>query len=120
MPVETTELNEYAVLWALSSYDNNGEATVSAGVELKVRWTDAESQSATARGTPIAADATAVVDCDIALDSIMRLGRLSAVPTPPTDLYEVVSMRKTPDLKARTYRRIVSLRRYKDALPTIV
>lgn len=117
MALETTELNQIAVLWAFVGSDDNGEATVSAGVEINVRWVESTKQAATARSTPTASDVTVVVDRDIAVDSIMRLGRLSAVPT---DLYRVVNLNKTPDLKARAYRREVSLQRFKDALPTIV
>lgn len=120
MALETTELNQIAVLWAFVGSDDNGEATVSAGVEINVRWVESTKQAATARSTPTASDVTVVVDRDIAIDSIMRLGRRSAVPAVPTDLYRVVNLNKTPDLKARAYRREVSLQRFKDALPTIV
>lgn len=117
--LETTARKQYAVLWAASGYDNDGEETVSAGIEIDVRWVFGEVEGTDKRGTPDSLDATVVVDRVVETGSIMRLGRLSAVPSPPTDLYRVVNYNETPDLKARNYRREVTLRRHKDDLPTI-
>lgn len=118
------DLNDRAVLWAASSVVNQyGQYIVSpTPVELKVRWVAKQSSMLDHQGNTVAVDATAIVDQDVTLGSIMWLGGLRDLPTPtnvPTSGLMVVKMfNKTGDLKNRNFRRKVGLMRSNDVLPT--
>jgi hypothetical protein len=118
--IEIVGLSQKAVLWALSSYDKRGEPTVITAAEIDVRWEWSKRVVMSKDGTPIALSAEVMVDRVIAPGSIMWLGELTAVPSPPTNLHEVVGYDETPDIKNREYQRNVSLTKWRDVLPTIV
>lgn len=120
MPLETSELNQRAVLWAASGTDNYGEHTVNAATEIAARWESGLAEAVGAQGAVIASSGTVVVDREIAVGSILWKGKLCDVPTPKTNLHQVIDYQETPDVKARNYRRVVTLARYSDELPGIV
>lgn len=123
-PLETSSLYQDAVLWTLKSLDARGQKRLSTPESMKVCWTEHEGVGVGAGGAeggtnPI--DATAVVDRDITIGSIMWQGRLEEWnPTLPQDLMEVVGRTATPDVKGRQFYRTVTLRRYKSKLPLLV
>jgi hypothetical protein len=121
--LETSGLHQDAVLWRLKSLDARGQKRLSVPESMKVRWTEHEGVGVGGVGVeggtnPI--DATAVVDRDITIGSIMWQGRLEEWnPTLPQDLLEVVGRTSTPDVKGRQFYRTVTLRRYKSKLPLL-
>jgi len=116
-------LNQKAVLWAASGTDESGSVTVSAAVEINVRWEEKQSQVLDAQGQVVAVDITVVIDQDIAVNSLLWLGAKEDLADVPVDLKQVIGRNKVPTLrKGRTqkYRRTVGVIRYSNELPTIV
>jgi hypothetical protein len=119
--LEIVNLRQRAVFWATSGKSRYGEPTVASPVEIRVRWEEGISESIDDSATPIAVNATVDVDRDVAAGSILRLGKLTDLPSPVTDgLMEVISFEATPDIKCRRYQRSVTVRRWRSSLPTVV
>ena len=117
---ETTSRTQKAVLYASSTdHTSQGQKKVAAAVELDVRWEEGQSDALNDRGETIRIDATAVVDQDITVGSLVWLGAKDDLPSPVTDLKEVVSFSKIPNQKGTVFRRVVGLIRYSNALPPI-
>lgn len=121
MPLETSELNQKALLWVANGTNDQGEPKVDAKVEINVRWEEGRAQGVDDSGTPIAIDATVVVDRVIVVKSIMWLGSEEDLTTnPPTsDLMQVLGNGKVPDIKGRNFRRTVTLKKFSDTLPDL-
>lgn len=111
--------HQKAVLWEASGKDDYGEVTVDAAAEITVRWAERRREGVDPQGNTIAIDATAVVDREIAVGSIMWLGALVDLPTPLTDLNQVVNYNSIPDIKGREFYRTVSLIKYGNTLPVL-
>lgn len=114
-----------AVLWSRAGIDDAGEATVSAPVEIRVRWVDRQMEALDVRGETIALDALVVTDQAIIIGSILRQGTIEdyedlADDAEGTELYQVVTERTTPDVKGRISRRTYGLIRWRDSLPEVV
>lgn len=119
--IEVSGLDQKAALWASRNIsDSHGEPTVSAAVEINARWEKRTFESIMDDATPVAITGVIHVDREIPEGSIMWLGELADVPDPPTKLVSVVSYDEIPDVKSREYQRTVTVRKWKDALPTIV
>lgn len=123
-PLETMDRNQTAVLWALAGRDAYNVATVSAPVEIRVRWNNKRREAVGPTGTPIATDAGAITARTVAVGSIFWLGTLEGIPgtseVPTADLFEVVAIDTTLDIKGRFVRRELLLSRYNDTLPEVV
>jgi hypothetical protein len=118
--IEVSGLDQKAALWVSRNIsDDHGEPTVSAGVEINVRWEKKTYEAITSDATPVAITGVIHVDRVIPEDSIMRLGTLASVPSPPDYLVQVVSYDEVPDVKGREYQRTVTVRKWKDDLPAI-
>lgn len=123
MPVlERAMRHQIAVLWAVAGTDNYGNATVYSPVEVQVRWNENQQLQAESQSESEKDSGEVVVDRDIEVGSLMRLGTLADISgdSSPDGLCRVTSFRGTPDVKGRRSERIVSLSRYKGTLPTIV
>lgn len=123
-PLEKLDRKQLALLWALTdTVDDFGVASVSAVRELKVRWNHTSREGLDAQGLGVVIEADVVVDRDISEGSVMWLGGLDDLPgtatVPEQDLMEVVSFKKTPDIKGRNFFRTVSLKRRSNVLPAI-
>ncbi len=118
--VETDCLHQKAVLWeATGYYDNEGVATVSGTpVEISVRHINTRDETVNNRGVTVAIDTTLIVDRDITDGSILWLGKMIDLPSPLSNLKQVVTVRTTPDIKGREMRRVVQTIRASDTLPT--
>ena len=116
---ETTSRHQKAVLWAANGTDDNGDVEVDAAVEIDVRWEEKRTETLDPAGNTIAADATVVVNQDIAVGSIMWPGELEDVADPPVDLWQVIDFNKIPDVKGRAQRRTVMLMRHSNELPEL-
>ena len=115
--------HQKAVLWAFDHYDDDGQPVVSStAVEIDVRWEKTRREVVGPQGVPIATDATVAVDQDIAIGSLMWEGSINDIPgtseVPESDLYQVINFQKVPDIKNRYIRRVVTLMRFNDTLPT--
>lgn len=120
-PMESDCLEQRAVLWAKTGYDNYGSPTVSTvGEEIDVRWENKVQDVLDPQGNTISADATVVVDQDITVGSQMWEGKLQDIPgtqeIPTSDIREVIAFSKVPDIKGRNVRRVAMLKRLSDTL----
>jgi len=125
-PLEVSDRFQDAVLWRLAGYDKSGNSTVfPAPVPLKVRLVRKQTEMLDPKGNTVAVDATAVVDRDIGVGSILWEGCVedldiegTAMPS-PSGLLEIKAFSKTPDVRGREVRRTIGLMRYKDKLPFV-
>lgn len=108
-----------AVYYALSGKDKWGNPTVSAGIALRVRWVTEQRETLTPDNTTQITDVRINVDRDIAVGSIFWEGKLADLPSPVTNLYQVVQKRSIPNLKNYQTEYDLFLIRYGDTLPTI-
>jgi len=121
-PIESQSIHQKAVRWPKIGTNEFNETTVSAGVEIAVRWQSSVSDSRDPQATKLDADAVVLVKKSqvVAVGDVLRSGSLASVPSPPDDLYEVVGVFKDPDIKARHTATRVALKRYNyKNLPTI-
>jgi hypothetical protein len=118
-PLETDCRQQKAVLWSTSGFAADGDHKVNAGIVIDVRIQKDRMKMTNAQGNIIAVDAVFVVDRTIAVGSILWIGELKDVPTPPTDLLEVKTSSETPDLKGRHVRRLIGVTRFGNTLPDL-
>jgi len=117
VPVQETDYrNHKAVFWEADGYDTYGEPKVGTATEINVRWDESKSESLDALGNVIALDVTVVVAQDIAVGSLMWLGEKADLPSPVTNLYQVKTFSKVPDVKGRQYYCTVGLMRYSNEM----
>jgi hypothetical protein len=119
-PVYRRNLRQKAVLWDLAGgYDDEGRLNVDDPVEIDCRWVNKQGQALSPTGTPVALDATVIVNQDIKPGAQMWEGTLSnylAVgSTDDSDIMEVITYGKTPDEKGRGYRYELGLKRLSSA-----
>jgi len=121
--MEQDERNQKAVYWAANgTFDDHGQAKVSAGIQVDVRWEYRREELSNPVKNLVAYDATIVVDRNMPEGSILWLGTLAAynaLSTGPTH-YSVVANSGIPDVKNRATRRVVKAAKYGTLLPTIV
>ena len=117
---ETSNLHQKAVYWAATGHeDNNGEQIVTAtNIQINVRWETKRNEFTGPRSNTVAFDELAVVDREITIGSILRLGALLDLPSPLNNLRKVVDYSEIPDVKNRAKRRVVLLIKRSDRLPT--
>src|SRR5262245_58753561 len=103
-----------AVYWPRAGSDRHGRPRYAQPLELLVRWDFSRRELAGPEGQPVAVDATAVVDCDLALGSRLWPGTLAEWDEATTGgrrlepLY-VLAIRAVPDVKGRVVWRMVGL-----------
>lgn len=125
--LETLSRHQKALLWAANGRDINGEVKVDEKTEIDVRWERGTWESLDALGNRIAVTSRVVVDRDILVGSIMWEGSMDDYLSgeygtgtgQSVELDQVMGFEKTPDLKARSFYRVVSLVRYSKELPTL-
>lgn len=120
--IETAYRRQKAVLWPWSGYDSYAEPLRGEPVEIDVRWLNKSREVPGPQGSPITVDATAVVDREIVVGSLMWLGELAdwygtGSAGDDTALMEVVAYGEVPDLKGRDIRRTVGLVYFRDTPP---
>lgn len=117
----------FVVVWDFAGYEMNGEPRVSAPREIRCRWNYNTAANTNQEGTPHQPAATALVNEDIALGSIMYHGCLEEVvgtgtgleDDQPGPLYIVKSYKQTSDIKGRNPTRELALMRYSNTLPVV-
>lgn len=117
----TKNLLQDAVLWSWdgTSVDDDGVQTVGAATAIKVRWQEKYSEVTEPNGSTVAISDKVAVKQDIKVGSILWLGALADLPSPPTNLRQVHSVDKSPGIKARKTRRQLNLIKYSDTLPDL-
>lgn len=122
--LETLDRTQPAVLWPARGVNDQGEILVADPVSLMVRWVQKRRETQDSSGNPVALDATAVVDRQIEIGSLMWLGHLKDLPPGTSftgddaiELMQVQSYNFALDLKGRFTRHSVGLMRYRQALP---
>lgn len=124
MSFVTRNLNQSAVMWAVSTaYAADGTQKVSAGTQIPVRWEYRNEDILDPSGNSIRSDVKVMLDRAVSVHSLLWLGELIELPTDLstlTDLFEVISLRSTPTLKATSTQFTAFLIRYQKSLPTIV
>ncbi len=119
--MESDCLFQKAVLWAATTtFADDNSLSVSAAAEINVRWEDTKIEDPDGKGNVTSIVAEVVVGQDIAIGSIMWLGELEDIASPPVNLRKVINFSKIPDVKGRKFRRTVQLMRFHNTLPTIV
>jgi hypothetical protein len=121
--METSNLNQHAVVWSPNGHSRTGDKKVNAGIELKVRWEDLTLTDRPSKGDEQQYDARVIVKQDVDIGSIFWQGKESELPDPVTNvdtLYEVIEFRKTPDVKGRNFRRVCYLSKWSNTLPDVV
>ena len=114
------QLKQHAVYWAKGTPDSYGQPTVSAGIAIKVRWELSSGETLNATDDRVATVGTVVVDRDINEGSILWEGELDDhVSGTSKNYYRVIAFSKIPNIKGKNPRRVVTLQRHGDSLPTI-
>jgi|TARA_R110002110_G_scaffold145775_7_gene335373 hypothetical protein len=113
--------HQYAVYWAATGVDDYGEQTVSAPIELKVRWESEEQETTSADGQLVLTTEVVWVDRVISSGSILWFGKLIDLPSPlgGVDLLKVSAYIEKPDTKGRNPEQTIRLVRYSQTLPTV-
>lgn len=115
-----------AVMWERYGTTRQGQPVLRYPVEVGVRWVNRRGETLDPKGQTQATDADVAVDRAVPVGSIMWRGSLSEVPgtadppEPSGDLFEVLSSSTAEDLKGRTTRYELKLRRWNDTLPATV
>jgi hypothetical protein len=98
MTLETSELNQDAVLWSFTGIDDYSRPRVGSATALRVRWEHKLQENLNPQTQAQAVVAHVVVDRDIAVGSILWEGAIADVGVSPTPLYQVSSLKKIPDV----------------------
>ncbi|MDB4786202.1 hypothetical protein OAG36_00560 [bacterium] len=118
--LETIDRTQDAVLWEKNgTYTDDGRHEVIAAAAIKVRWESGNVETLDSFGNTIAIDATVFVTQTIGVGSILWLGAIADIASPPVDLMEVQEYKNIPSLKGRHDEKVVLLRRYNNTLPDI-
>lgn len=118
MTLETDCLEQDAVVWEHSGVDNYGNSTVGSATALNVRWEYVTEENLDPDTSNQAVTARVWVNQDIAIGSILWEGALADLPGTPTPLYQVISLKKIPDIKNRNIRRMLTLINFNNTVPS--
>lgn len=121
-------LTDLVLLWSKLSDDQQGNPTVNAPVQIKVRWEDSEFQDNAIEGNPLSFQPQVFTDpCDgVKLGDILWQGILSdykdltGTELENLDLYEVSRISRIKNIKGRVSLHSLTLTRYKGKVPTVV
>lgn len=120
--LEVVDFIHNAVLWEITGRDKFAQPILDNPIQIRCRWIDTKKEAVDAQGNTVAIDAQVYIAIDIPIGSMMWKGKLTELLgtdlIPPRDAMQVISFPKTPDLKGRNYRRMVSLMRFGNTLPS--
>ena len=117
------------MLWPVAGSDRFGRHVFDAPVQVKVRWVDTKLEPVRPDAQTPVLDAVAITDRRVDVHSLMWLGTLEEwggagsgtgtgldpLAREETDLMQVKMSRMTPDVKGRSRRYRVGLKRYRRA-----
>ena len=126
MPAQEIAFRRDKILyWEKATPDRHGVRKVLPYVELRVRWDDKKTLGRDSQGNKISLDSTVIAAQNLLPQSIVLhqteeyyVGTGSDLT--PLELYEVVTMDQTPDIKNRASAYVVGLQRYRGNLPEVV
>lgn len=120
--IERANRHQYIVLWeaAGSVINEYGRRSVYEPEELRVRWELVNRQGMNALNEIVAIDGVVFCVPDIAVGSLVWLGKMADLPSPVTNLLEVVGFENTPDIKGRIFQKDALLKRRNDLEPDVV
>lgn len=116
-PIETAGRHQKAVLWRADGFDAYGNVLLLDAHEIDVRWEEGRKEAVSPDGSPVAIDAYVVVDREVPIGSVLWLGALADLPSPPTNLKRVEFYLDVPDIKGRISHKTLALMKYSDDLP---
>lgn len=117
--LEYTDLRQRAVLWTFKDQDRFGVQVLNPPIEVAARWLLNDSQVIDPAGNTIASSGNVILAIGVVNMSLMWLGKLVDLPSPPNDLHQLIKANTTPDLKNRQTRFEYYLMRFSDQLPTV-
>jgi len=122
MPYTLNLRNQKAVLWLWdgTSVDDYGKAKPAVAIEISVRWEEVNKEVTDSEGLTIGIASQVVVDRDIPIGSLLWLGAIADIASPPVNIRQVVMVNKAQNFNGREIRRTVLLKKYSDSLPTLV
>lgn len=120
VPIERDDLHQKAVLWLKTGTDRYGRPVTGTPVQINVRWEWVSGLSISAASQVAGLDATVACDREVPLEARMWLGELadwygSGSDTLDDEVCEVVRKHTTPDIKNRSTRHVVGLKKLKDS-----
>lgn len=120
--IETDDLFQSAVLWAVAGTDDNGRSLVDAPVQISCRVEKGQRLLNSAQSQLTMTDMVIKVDRSIAINSILWLGIKAELPTgtaDPDNLLIVSDYQEVPDVKGIQFERWVTANFFMDALPSL-
>ena len=119
---EVAFLFDDIVLWLSAGTDRDNEEQVLTSYHINGRWDPDVHQMRDATGKLVNTDVAVIVEEkeEITIGSIMWLGLVQDLPNPPTNLFKVIAICETRDIRARSPETQIGLVRYKNTLPNIV
>lgn len=119
--LESIGRTKKAIWWEAVGKDAFGELTVSAAVELSVRWVRSYRQVTDAKGNTIGIAATVVANRALGIDSLLFLGTIATYDSTVEDeVMQVVTESITDDIRGRETRYEYGLNYFRGKLPVIV
>lgn len=109
---------EKTVLWVFQNAGEFGQPKHSTPVEIMARWDGTTREVKGPGGTPVAIDSELIVDREIPIESLVWKGPLASLPSPVTNVMQVITTDTTRDVKNRAVHYVASLMRYGNALPS--
>lgn len=124
-PIERDERRHLVTLFATAGKGRDGKNVFATPRQIRVRWSWGRTESVSAQGLPVALDATAIVNEEIPVGSVVWYGELDdyygtgSADTGDREYYEVLNYREVPDLKKRNSHKTISLAYYRQGKPVI-
>lgn len=116
MSLITRMRRQKAVLWAYVGNNDYGQPTVDAPIEIKCRFEDVQEEFIDMVGAKVISDAKIYLDREVALHSVIWVGRLLDLPVDPTNLLEVRKYSALPNLRNTETLRMAMLMNLKTPL----
>lgn len=116
MPLETDGLFQKAVIWVKLGSDRFNIDSYDTPIEIDCRWEDKNTQVKLPSGEIVNSTAKIMVDTDISLETVIRLGALADLPETPDNLHEVVISNSIPDLDGTEFQRTIITQRFTQTL----
>lgn len=113
MAVAKRFMNQSAVWWQYSDFDEFGKPSHATPVEVDCRWDDVVEEFINPNGDREVCRSKLIVDRDMAVKDKLRLGELDSTilddPDDNEDVWEIRLFGKTPNVKGQKFLRQVYL-----------
>lgn len=123
-PFERHDLKQNAVYWEMIADDGYGGIAVSSTPKpIEIRYSFRKRETQDKQNKAVNSDIDIITKEELIPDSIVWLGKIEEMPDTTaelTNLYQVISISKTFDLKGRNVRYVGFLSRYGNTFPETV